>query len=108
MLKYLEYTRHSMAEPLLNVNIYKKVEDGKVVSVFKILVYKNMSITVFETDKLEGGEIVEMSSEKVDSIVKIINKYYDKRTDDLTILGEQKYVDELVDKLKKDDEDNRY
>ena len=88
-----------MAEPLVSVNIYKKVEDGKVISVFKILVYKNMSITVFETDKLDGGEVVEMTSEKLDSVVKVINKYYDERIDDITIFGEQKFVDELIDKL---------
>jgi len=103
MLKYVEYTRHSMAEPLLSVNIYKKVEDGKVISVFKILVYKNMSITVFETDKLDGGEVIEMTSEKLDSVVKIINKYYDERVDDITIFGEQKFVDELVDKLNNEE-----
>ena len=88
-----------MAEPLLNVNIYKKVEDGKIISVFKILVYKNMSITVYETDKLDGGEIVEMVPGNLDSVVKIISKYYDDRIDDLTILGEKKLVDELLDKL---------
>ena len=88
-----------MAEPLVSINIYKKVEDGKVISVFKILVYKNMSITVFETDKLDGGEVVEMTSEKLDSVVKVINKYYDERVDDITIFGEQKLVDELIDKL---------
>lgn len=92
-----------MAEPLLSVNIYKKVEDGKVISVFKILVYKNMSITVFETDKLDGGEVIEMTSEKLDSVVKIINKYYDERVDDITIFGEQKFVDELVDKLNNEE-----
>ncbi|MBB5252776.1 hypothetical protein [Sulfurisphaera ohwakuensis] len=100
MLKYVEYTRHSMAEPLATINIYKKVEDGKIISTFKILVYKNMSITVFETDKLEGGQIIEMTSEKIESIIKIINKYYDEKTDDLTILGEERVVDEIIDKLK--------
>ncbi|BFH73702.1 hypothetical protein SJAV_16460 [Sulfurisphaera javensis] len=100
MLKYVEYTRHTMAEPLMTVNIYKKVEDGKVISTFKILVYKNMSITVFETDKLEGGQVIEMTSEKIDSVLKIIYKYYDEKTDDITILGEEKLVDELVEKLK--------
>jgi len=99
MLKYVEYTRHSMAEPLLSVNIYKKVEDGKVVSVFKVLLYKNMSIAVYETDKLEGGEVIDMLPGKLDSVVKIINKYYDEKTDDLTIFGEQKLVDELLEKL---------
>ena len=101
MLKYVEYTRHSMAEPLLSVNIYKKVEDGKVISVFKVLLYKNMSITIYESDKLEGGEVIEMLPGKLDSIVKIINKYYDEKTDDLTIFGEQKLVDELLEKLSR-------
>ena len=51
MIKYAEYTRHSMTEPLLLVYVYKKVEDGKVISTFRVNVYKNMAVAIYEDDK---------------------------------------------------------
>jgi hypothetical protein len=55
VLKYVEYTHHSLCEPLLTVNVYKKVEDGKVVALLKTMLYKNRGVVIYETDKLTGA-----------------------------------------------------
>lgn len=101
MLKYAEYVRHGLGEPLANVNVYKKVEDGKVIAILKILVYKNQSFAVYETDKLEGGEVVEILPNSVSSILRAVKKYYDPKTDDVTVLGEKSFVDEFLEEFNK-------
>jgi hypothetical protein len=103
MIKYAEYTRHSLTEPLLLVYLYKKVEDGKIVSAFRIQMFKNMTISIFEDDKLQGGDVVDILTGSVDNVKKIIDKYYEETIDDLVIYGEQKYVDELLDKLENEE-----
>ncbi|QGR18654.1 hypothetical protein [Stygiolobus azoricus] len=101
MLKYAEYVRHGLGEPIGNVNVYKKVEDGKVIAILKVVVYKNQSFAIYETDKLEGGEVVEILPNSMTSIIRIIEKYYDPKVDDITVLGEKKFVDDFLEEFNK-------
>ncbi|EHP68161.1 MAG: hypothetical protein RXS23_04255 [Metallosphaera yellowstonensis] len=100
MIKYAEYVRHSMTEPILMIYVYKKVEDGKVVSAFRINVYRNMAVAVYEDDKLQGGEVLDVFPGTLDHIVRTVNRYYQKETDDLIIYGEKTLVDSLLDRLE--------
>jgi len=68
VLKYVEYTRHSLCEPLLTVNVYKKVEDGKVVALLKTMLYKNRGVVIYETDKLDGGDLIEVVPNDMDAL----------------------------------------
>ncbi|MDT7876233.1 MAG: hypothetical protein RXQ80_04010 [Sulfolobaceae archaeon] len=99
MLKYVEYTRHSLCEPLLTVNVYKKVEDGKVIALLKVMIYKNMGIAVYETDKLDGGDLIEVVPYNMESIINVVKKFYDPKSDDITVLGEKNLVDEFIEKF---------
>ncbi|ARM76038.1 hypothetical protein [Acidianus manzaensis] len=99
MLKHIEYIRHGLTEPKMTVYIYKKVEDGKIVSAFRIMLYKDKVITVYEDDKLSGGEVSDMLEGKIDNVLSLIKKYYDENIDDLIIYGEQSEVDKLLDNL---------
>ncbi|QKQ99166.1 hypothetical protein GWK48_01050 [Metallosphaera tengchongensis] len=99
MLKYSEYVRHGITEPLLLIYVYKKVEDGKVISAFRINVYKNMAVAVYEDDKLQGGEVIDIFPGSLEHILRIIEKYYQKDVDDLVVFGEKSYVDPLLDRL---------
>lgn len=99
MLKYVEYTRHSLCEPLLTVNVYKKVEDGKVIALLKVMMYKNMGVVIYETDKLDGGELIEVVPNNMESIINIVKKFYDPKSDDITVLGEKNLVDEFIEKF---------
>ncbi|AWR97392.1 hypothetical protein DFR86_07405 [Acidianus sulfidivorans JP7] len=99
MLKYVEYTRHGITEPKMTVYIYKKVEDGKIVSAFRIMMYKNKVITIYEDDKLDGGDISDLLDGEIESVLTEIKKYYDESTDDLIIYGEKDYVDKLLEQL---------
>ena len=95
MLKYYEYTRHSMGEPLATVYVYKKVEDGKVVSLFKAMFFSGWSyVLVHEEDSLRGGEVLGCGKGKegLDGLL----KFYDPDGDDFIIIGEKDYVDELL------------
>ncbi len=96
MIKFAEYVKHSMTEPLLLVYLYKKVEDGKVVAAFRVQMYKNMVIVVYEDDKLEGGEVIDVLPGSVENAVRAIRKYYEENVDDLVIYGEETYVDRLL------------
>ncbi|MEW9492452.1 MAG: hypothetical protein TQ35_0009690 [Candidatus Aramenus sulfurataquae] len=100
MIKFAEYVKHSLTEPLLLVYLYKKVEDGKVVAAFRIQMYRNMAFVVYEDDKLKGGEVVDVMTGSVESVVKAIEKYYEKDVDDLVIYGEENYVDQLLKALE--------
>ncbi len=99
MLKYVDYTRHSLCEPLLTVNVYKKVEDGKVIALLKVMIYKNMGIAVYETDKLDGGDLIEVVPYNMESIINVVKKFYDPKSDDITVLGEKNLVDEFIEKF---------
>lgn len=101
MLKYVEYTRHGLGEPLGSVNVYKKVEDGKVVAILKVVVYRNQSFAIYETDRLEGGEVVEILPNSISSIMRVVEKYYDPKVDDITVLGEKKFVDDFLEEFNK-------
>lgn len=89
-----------MTEPILMIYVYKKVEDGKVVSAFRINVYRNMAVAVYEDDKLQGGEVLDVFPGTLDHIVRTVNRYYQKETDDLIIYGEKTLVDSLLDRLE--------
>ncbi|MCY0859074.1 MAG: hypothetical protein OWQ54_01455 [Sulfolobaceae archaeon] len=104
MLKLAQYTRHGMTEPLLNITIFKKVEDGKVIAEIKIMVFKNKAIAVYENDKLDGGEVLSEFSPNVQEIVKFINNYYDDQIDDLTVFGEKQMVDDFLNEFFKEEE----
>jgi hypothetical protein len=99
VLKYVEYTHHSLCEPLLTVNVYKKVEDGKVVALLKIMLYKNQGVVIYETDKLDGGDLIEVLPNDMDAIINVVRKFYDPKSDDITIFGEKNLVDEFVEKF---------
>lgn len=99
MLKHVEYSRHGITEPLAILYIYKKVEDGKVIGALKIQIYRNMAIAVYESDKLEGGEVVDISPIDPQSIVKLISKYYEPTRDDIVIYGEKRILDEILNDL---------
>ncbi|BDC19396.1 hypothetical protein [Acidianus sp. HS-5] len=99
MLKHLEYTRHSMTEPLVTVYLYKKVEDGKIVSAFRIMVYKDTIISIYEDDKLQGGVISDVENGGMDKAYEVVKKYYDDNTDDMIIYGEKDLVDQLLEKF---------
>jgi len=101
MLKYAEYVRHGLGEPLGNVNVYKKVEDGKVIAILKVVVYRNQSFAIYETDRLEGGEVVEILPNSITSIMRVVEKYYDPKVDDITVLGEKKFVDDFLEEFNK-------
>lgn len=103
MLKYAQYTRHGMTEPIMNITIFKKVEDGKVVAAIKVMVFKNKAIAIYESDKLDGGEILNEFSSNVEDIVKFINNYYDDNIDDLTVFGEKQLVDNFLNELFKEE-----
>ncbi|AEB94876.1 MAG: hypothetical protein QXR57_07940 [Metallosphaera sp.] len=100
MIKYSEYVRHSMTEPLLLIYVYKKVEDGKIISTFRVNVYKNMAVAIYEDDKLQGGEIVDVFPNTTEHLLRIIEKYYQKEIDDLVVFGEKNYVDAFLDKAE--------
>lgn len=100
MLKHVEYVRHGLTEPIMTVYIYKKVEDGKIVSAFRIMLYKRKIITIYEDDRLEGGEISDITDGGVENVLNLIKKYYDDRIDDLIIYGEKIQVDKLLDELE--------
>lgn len=101
MLKYAEYIRHGLGEPLGNVNVYKKVEDGKIIAILKVVVYRNQSFAIYETDRLEGGEVVEILPNSITSIIRVVEKYYDPKVDDITVLGEKKFVDDFLEEFNK-------
>ncbi|MFP3346603.1 MAG: hypothetical protein RXR17_04075 [Sulfolobaceae archaeon] len=101
MLKYAEFIRHGLGEPLGNVNVYKKVEDGKVIAILKVVVYRNQSFAIYETDRLEGGEVVEILPNSITSIMRVVEKYYDPKVDDITVLGEKKFVDDFLEEFNK-------
>lgn len=100
MLKHVEYMRHGLTEPLMTVFIYKKVEDGKIISAFRIMLYKKKIITIYEDDRLEGGDVTEVLDGGIENVITIIKKYYDERTDDLIVYGEKNQVDRLLDELE--------
>lgn len=100
MIKYAEYTRHSMTEPLLLVYVYKKVEDGKVISTFRVNVYKNMAVAIYEDDKLQGGEVVDVFPGTTEHVLRVVERYYQKEVDDLVIFGEKSYVDSFLEKAE--------
>ncbi|MDT7862182.1 MAG: hypothetical protein RRA45_08210 [Saccharolobus sp.] len=105
MIKHAEYTRHGITEPMLLIMVYKKVEDGKIVSAFRFSVYKNMIITVYEDDKLQGGEVLDFDIYNMTNLINKIRKYYDDAIDDLVIFGEKQYVDEFLNRFLEDDEE---
>ncbi len=97
-IKYIEWTRHGMTEPLLDVEIVKKVEDGKVVSKYSIEYYSNKLIVIYENATLDGPVIVEVVDEaNLANVAKLINKYYDEAMDDLIIRGERYLGERLVE-----------
>lgn len=100
MLKHVEYVRHGITEPIMTVYVYKKIEDGKIVAAFRIMLYKKKIITVYEDDKLSGGEISDMLDGDTSTIMNLIKKYYDDRIDDLIIYGEKTQVDKLLEELE--------
>lgn len=99
MIKQVEYTRHSMTEPLVTVYLYKKVENGKIISAFRIMMYKDGVISIYEDDKLQGGVISDIEKGGVDKAYEIIKKYYDDTNDDMVIYGEKELVDKLLEKF---------
>lgn len=97
-IKYFEWTRHGMTEPLLNVQISKKVEDGKVIAMYKIMYFSNRLIVVYENATLDGPVIVDESGEpNLSEVIKLVKKYYDEATDDLIIRGERYLGERLIE-----------
>lgn len=105
MIKHAEYTRHGITEPLMLIMLYKKVEDGKVVSAFRFSVYKNMITIVYEDDKLQGGEVLDFDIYNMTNLINKIKKYYDEAIDDIVIFGEKQYVDEFLNRFLSDEEE---
>lgn len=99
MIKHAEYTRHGITEPIMLVMVYKKVEDGKIISAFRFSIYKNMIITVYEDDKLQGGEVIDFDIFNMVNLINKVRKYYDDNIDDLVIFGEKQYVDDFLNKF---------
>jgi len=64
-----------MTEPLLTVMVYKKVEGGKIVACYRLMYYSNKLISIFETDKLEGGIVDVILDNSMENLSKLIEKY---------------------------------
>ncbi len=97
-IKYYEWVRHGITEPLLKVQIFKKVEDGKVVAMYDIMYYSNKLITAYENSTLDGPVIVEENDEaNLANVLKLIKKYYDEANDDLIIRGERYLGEKLIE-----------
>ncbi|WP_291764705.1 hypothetical protein [Caldivirga sp. UBA161] len=97
-IKYYEWVRHGITEPLLKVQVYKKVEDGKIVAMYDIMYYSNKLITVYENSTLDGPVIVEENDEvNLANVLKLIRKYYDEANDDLIIRGERYLGEKLIE-----------
>lgn len=96
MIKHLEYYRHGMTEPLATLYIYKKVEDGKIVGTLRISIYRNAVLVVYESDKLEGGEVLDVLPISAENIAKLISKFYEPNRDDIVIIGEKRIIDEVI------------
>ncbi|BCU66957.1 hypothetical protein HS7_03940 [Sulfolobales archaeon HS-7] len=98
-VKYYEWIRHGMTEPLLTVNVYKKVEDGKVIATYRIVYYANTTFVIYEDDKYRGGEVVDIIPSSIEGVKKEVLKYYEDGKDDLIVTGEQDYGEKLLDEL---------
>lgn len=85
-----------MTEPLASLYVYKKVEDGKIVGTLRVSVYRNMAIAIYESDKLEGGEVIDVTAVNPENIAKLILKFYEPSKDDIVIIGERKVIDEVI------------
>jgi len=97
-IKYYEWVRHGIGEPLLKVQIFKKVEDGKVVAMYDIAYYVNKIIAIYENSTLDGPVVVEENDDiNLASVLKLIKKYYDEANDDLIIRGERYLGEKLVE-----------
>ncbi len=88
-----------MTEPLVTVYLYKKVEDGKIISAFRIMIYKDSIISIYEDDKLQGGVLADIENGGIDKVYEVVKKYYDDNTDDMIIYGEKDLVDQLLEKF---------
>ncbi len=104
MLKYAEYTRHSLTEPILNVIVYKKVEDGKIIGAFRFLYYKNNIIVLYEDDSYKGADLIEVNEASINKLVENIRRFYDEENDDMSLIGEKALLDEVVRKIYSDEE----
>ncbi|MUN28439.1 hypothetical protein [Sulfuracidifex metallicus] len=102
MLKYAEYTRHSLTEPLLTVTLYKKVEDGKIVGAFRFLYFKNHIIILYEDDSYSGADVISIETASIGKLAENIKKFYDKDTDDLSIIGEKSILDKAIEEIYED------
>ncbi len=69
-----------------------------MISTFRVNVYKNMAVAIYEDDKLQGGEVVDVFPGTNEHILRVVEKYYQKEIDDLVIFGEKNYVDSFLDK----------
>ncbi len=98
-IKYYEWNRHGLTEPLLTVNLFKKVEDGKVVACFRFMYYLNAILVVYEDDRYRGGELMEIVPSNVENLKKVLSKYYDDR-DDLIIIGERSVGEKLLEAIE--------
>ncbi|BBG24346.1 hypothetical protein [Sulfuracidifex tepidarius] len=105
MLKYAEYTRHSLTEPILNVIVYKKVEDGKIIGAFRFLYYKNNIIILYEDDSYKGADLIEVSDASLNKLIESIRRFYDEENDDMSLIGEKALLDEVVRKIYPDEEE---
>jgi len=85
-----------MTEPLATLYIYKKVEDGKIVGTLRISIYRNVVLVVYESDKLEGGEVLDVLPISAENIAKLISKFYEPNRDDIVIVGEKRIIDEVI------------
>jgi len=85
-----------MTEPLATLYIYKKVEDGKIVGTLRISIYRNAVLVVYESDKLEGGEVLDVLPISAENIAKLISKFYEPNRDDIVIIGEKRIIDEVI------------
>ncbi len=95
MLKYYEYARHSMGEPLVTAYVYKKAEGGKITSVFKAMFFSDWAyVIVHEEDDLRGGEVLNCGKGR--GGLEELFKFYDPEWDDFIVVGEKNYVDELL------------
>ncbi len=99
MLKYAEYTRHSLTEPLVNIIIYKKVEDGKIIGAFRFLYYRNNLMVLYEDDSYKGADLIEVGNASISGLVESVKRFYDDETDDLSIIGEKALLDEVLTRI---------
>lgn len=95
-IKHIEWTRHGLGEPLLAVDLYKKVEDGKVIGCFRLMYLRNGVITLYESDTFKGPEIVDIGPSSLNFIIKQLEKYFEDDRDDIVIRGEREIGEELL------------